>query len=252
MRDVGYFWWMPQLRGFYLNAKWCAEYFDKFSSFSFVPEALSRHLQTWEGKKKQKFDFDICKKASNTRPLDLISALLFPWAIGCQRDLLFVIFIVLVIVFVIVFFIVIVIVAYMRMKPVESTGLGFFHLSKNSILDLKTSKDRKHFFQECSMSQCRSKSNCSILVPMRTTRSSWRQKYCCAMISNIIYIIFVILISNFTFSADGYYEVQLMTKAVLRFDGVVIWQPPATYKGTPAKWIHKVAKKSPLLENSSK
>ena len=56
------------------------------------------------------------------------------------------------------------------------------------------------------------------------------------MISNIIYIFFfVILISNFTFSADGYYEVQLMTKAVLRFDGVVIWQPPATYKGTPAK-----------------
>ena len=112
-----------------------------------MPEALSRHLQTWEGKKKQKFDFDICKKASNTRPLDLISALLFPWAIGCQRDLLFVIFIVLVIVFVIVFFIVIVIVAYMRMKPVESTGLGFFHLSKKSILDLKTSKDRKHFFR---------------------------------------------------------------------------------------------------------
>ena len=89
MRDVGYFWWMPQLRGFYLNAKWCAEYFDKFSSFSFVPEALSRHLQTWEGKKKQKFDFDICKKASNTRPFDLISALsvgdwLSAWATFCH------------------------------------------------------------------------------------------------------------------------------------------------------------------------
>ena len=87
--------------------------------------------------------------------------------------------------------------------------------------------------------------NCSILVPMRATRSYWRQKYCCA---NIINIFFVILISNFTFSADGYYEVQLMTKAVLRFDGVVIWQPPATYKGTPAKWIHKVAKKACYLK----
>ena len=61
-----------------------------------------------EGKKKQKFDFDICKKASNTRPLDLISALLFPWAIGCQRHLLFVICIVFVIFFVIFFVIVIV------------------------------------------------------------------------------------------------------------------------------------------------
>ena len=68
------------------------------------------------------------------------------------------------------------------------------------------------------------------------------------MILNIIYIFFTILISNFTFSADGYYEVQLMTKAVLRFDGVVIWQPPATYKGTPAKWIHKVAKKARYLK----
>ena len=60
--------------------------------------------------KKQKFDFDICKKASNTWPLDLISALLFPWAIGCQRDLLFVICIVFVIFFVIVIVFVFVIV----------------------------------------------------------------------------------------------------------------------------------------------
>lgn len=32
------------------------------------------------------------------------------------------------------------------------------------------------------------------------------------------------------FSADGNFEVTLMTKANLKFDGEVIWVPPAIYK----------------------
>ena len=33
-------------------------------------------------------------------------------------------------------------------------------------------------------------------------------------------------------SADGNYEVTLMTKATLRHDGQVIWKPPAIYKSS--------------------
>lgn len=32
------------------------------------------------------------------------------------------------------------------------------------------------------------------------------------------------------FSADGNYEVTIMTKAILRHDGTVTWKPPAIYK----------------------
>jgi nicotinic acetylcholine receptor len=31
-------------------------------------------------------------------------------------------------------------------------------------------------------------------------------------------------------SADGNYEVTIMTKAILRHDGTVTWKPPAIYK----------------------
>jgi hypothetical protein len=34
------------------------------------------------------------------------------------------------------------------------------------------------------------------------------------------------------FSADGNYEVTLMTKATVYFDGRVIWEPPAIYKSS--------------------
>ena len=33
-----------------------------------------------------------------------------------------------------------------------------------------------------------------------------------------------------TCSADGNYEVTIMTKAILRYDGTVKWKPPAIYK----------------------
>ena len=130
---------------------------NTLTSFQLSHLCHEQASSTWRGKKRQKFDFDICRNASNSRPFGSISALLFPWAIGCQRDLLFVIFIVLVIVFVIVFFIVIVIVAYMRMKPVESIGLGFFHLSKNLIQNLKIScggRNESDFFWSVQCPKC--------------------------------------------------------------------------------------------------
>jgi nicotinic acetylcholine receptor len=34
------------------------------------------------------------------------------------------------------------------------------------------------------------------------------------------------------FSADGNYEVTLMTKATLHPDGKVVWEPPAIYKSS--------------------
>lgn len=37
---------------------------------------------------------------------------------------------------------------------------------------------------------------------------------------------------NFYYSADGHYEVTLMTKATVYNNGLVIWQPPAVYKSS--------------------
>ena len=34
------------------------------------------------------------------------------------------------------------------------------------------------------------------------------------------------------FSADGSYEVTLMTKATVYYNGMVVWQPPAIYKSS--------------------
>ena len=33
-----------------------------------------------------------------------------------------------------------------------------------------------------------------------------------------------------TGSADGHYELKLNTKAIVHYNGLVAWQPPATYK----------------------
>ena len=35
-----------------------------------------------------------------------------------------------------------------------------------------------------------------------------------------------------SFSADGNYEVTIMTKAILHHDGLVVWKPPAIYKSS--------------------
>ncbi|CAF4151117.1 unnamed protein product, partial [Rotaria magnacalcarata] len=35
-----------------------------------------------------------------------------------------------------------------------------------------------------------------------------------------------------SFSADGNYEVNLMTKATVYYNGRVIWEPPAIYKSS--------------------
>lgn len=40
----------------------------------------------------------------------------------------------------------------------------------------------------------------------------------------------VIMDSFFLLSADGNYEVTIMTKAILHHDGKVVWKPPAIYK----------------------
>lgn len=38
----------------------------------------------------------------------------------------------------------------------------------------------------------------------------------------------------FSYSADGNYEVTLMTKATVYYNGLVVWQPPAVYKSSCA------------------
>lgn len=40
--------------------------------------------------------------------------------------------------------------------------------------------------------------------------------------------------SVFYYSADGNYEVTLMTKATVYHNGLVVWQPPAVYKSSCA------------------
>lgn len=42
------------------------------------------------------------------------------------------------------------------------------------------------------------------------------------------------LIAVSVHSADGNYEVTLMTKATVYFNGLVVWQPPAVYKSSCA------------------
>lgn len=41
-------------------------------------------------------------------------------------------------------------------------------------------------------------------------------------------------VSMFSCSADGNYEVTLMTKATVFYNGLVIWKPPAVYKSSCA------------------
>lgn len=41
-------------------------------------------------------------------------------------------------------------------------------------------------------------------------------------------------VNVFSCSADGNYEVTLMTKATVYFNGLVVWQPPAVYKSSCA------------------
>lgn len=41
-------------------------------------------------------------------------------------------------------------------------------------------------------------------------------------------------VSLFSCSADGNYEVTLMTKATVYYSGIVVWQPPAIYKSSCA------------------
>lgn len=40
------------------------------------------------------------------------------------------------------------------------------------------------------------------------------------------------LTALFVRSADGNYEVTLMTKATVYYNGMVVWQPPAVYKSS--------------------
>lgn len=43
-----------------------------------------------------------------------------------------------------------------------------------------------------------------------------------------------VLLVMFSYSADGNYEVTLMTKATVYYNGLVVWQPPAVYKSSCA------------------
>ena len=42
----------------------------------------------------------------------------------------------------------------------------------------------------------------------------------------------LIVVIYYLFSADGSYEVTLMTKATVYYNGMVVWQPPAIYKSS--------------------
>jgi hypothetical protein len=42
----------------------------------------------------------------------------------------------------------------------------------------------------------------------------------------------ILYMLNVIFSADGNYEVTIMTKAVLHYSGKVTWNPPAIYKSS--------------------
>ena len=43
--------------------------------------------------------------------------------------------------------------------------------------------------------------------------------------------VFIIFICCLCCSADGSYEVKLLTKAIVYHSGDILWQPPAIYKG---------------------
>ncbi|GIY00583.1 acetylcholine receptor subunit alpha-like 1 [Caerostris darwini] len=46
--------------------------------------------------------------------------------------------------------------------------------------------------------------------------------------AELIWLPDIVLYNN----ADGNYEVTIMTKAILHFDGMVHWKPPAIYKSS--------------------
>lgn len=53
--------------------------------------------------------------------------------------------------------------------------------------------------------------------------------------NNLFFVLFICVCVRSTAlrrlcSADGNYEVTIMTKAILRYDGTVTWKPPAIYK----------------------
>lgn len=56
-------------------------------------------------------------------------------------------------------------------------------------------------------------------VPVDVPFPAWRAKVSCHV---------------FSCSADGNYEVTLMTKATVYYTGLVVWQPPAVYKSSCA------------------
>ena len=43
-------------------------------------------------------------------------------------------------------------------------------------------------------------------------------------------IIVPLVLAMYFYSADGHYELKLNTKAIVHHNGLVAWQPPATYK----------------------
>jgi len=57
-------------------------------------------------------------------------------------------------------------------------------------------------------------------------------KYCAQKFIGLSNMVIGVMLKCIFFSADGHYEVTLMTKAIVYNNGLVIWQPPAVYKSS--------------------
>jgi hypothetical protein len=57
-------------------------------------------------------------------------------------------------------------------------------------------------------------------------------QYLYTMMKTFIAAYMILYMLNVIFSADGNYEVTIMTKAVLHYSGKVTWNPPAIYKSS--------------------
>lgn len=80
-----------------------------------------------------------------------------------------------------------------------------------------------------------SKQICLLMLPLgysnRMDIQTGRRQRIQSLIHSLVTTSFYVTqIYRFVHSADGNYEVTIMTKAILHHDGKVVWKPPAIYK----------------------